>query len=142
MSKKPAAKCVLCAGGLAQGTPYFAGGAVIDQLLLRKWKLDDSIMEGFCHIGFHGAKSDMSDSADYVIVDHVDGGQFEIQFCSIACLRKWFNNICDDLEVKLRGQAQKTMRRRTHSIERIRQTADNVQKAKTPRTAGNRKTRD
>jgi hypothetical protein len=66
-------------------------------------------MEVFCDIGYHGADTDMSDSANYCVADGVKGGQVDLCFCSLACMRKWFSAIIDSLESQivsnsLRGQ--------------------------------------
>jgi hypothetical protein len=91
-------KCPVCSNRISGGVAYFDFGAVIDLLFLEKKSLPDTIMEGFCHIGYHGVNSDMSDSADYCVADGIKGGQLDIYFCSLACLRKWFCDIVDYLE--------------------------------------------
>jgi hypothetical protein len=91
-------KCPVCSNGLGGGLAYLSFGAVIDLSCLKKTKLNDGIMEGFCNIGYHGVRSDMGDSADYCVADGIKGGQLDIQFCSLACLRKWLGDIVDYLE--------------------------------------------
>ena len=98
--------CPACSNGIAGGSAYFDFGAVIDLLFLKKRKLSDSIMEGFCHIGYHGVRSDMMDSVDYCVADAIIGGQLEIYFCSLGCLRKWLCDIVDNLEGELKRKME------------------------------------
>ena len=58
----------------------------------------------FLNVGFHGVNPDMSDSADIEIVNDLPGGQFDLSFCSLACLRSWFIGLVDQLEDDLAGQ--------------------------------------
>jgi hypothetical protein len=91
-------KCAACRKRITGGSAYLSFGAVIDLFILKKKKLTDGIMEGFCHVGYHGADTDMRDSADYSVAENVIGGQMDIDFCSLDCLRKWFCGIVDYLE--------------------------------------------
>jgi len=83
---------------------YLNGGA------LRKINKDNSVMapdlEGFLSIGVHGAHSEIHSQPDahLYIADVVRFGQFELYFCSTACLRKFFNLCVDELEQKLAGK--------------------------------------
>ena len=92
------AKCALCSKRISGGSAYFSFGAVIDLLFLKRRRLSDTLMEGFCHIGYHGVDPDMKDSADYCVAAGIRGGQLDIDFCSLRCLRKWFCDIVDFLE--------------------------------------------
>jgi hypothetical protein len=65
-------------------------------------------MEGFFHLSWHGAHSnDGGEGKDPDIVGTVDivrnvqGGQFEIYFCSTECLRNFLNYCVDSLEIQL-----------------------------------------
>jgi hypothetical protein len=94
-------KCHLCSKTIRASVTYFSFGAYIDQLSLKKKNMSNKIMEGYCNIGYHGKKSDMSDCANYSVANGIKGGQEDICFCSLSCLRKWFNKIVDYLEWKL-----------------------------------------
>jgi len=99
--KTKCVECQVCSSRISGGVAYFEFGALIDLLVLEEKGLSYTEMEGFCHIGYHeahGADSDMSGSADYCVGDLIKGGQMEISFCSLACLRKWFSDIVDYLE--------------------------------------------
>lgn len=100
MSKKQN-KCPVCYSLIHGGVAYFSFGAVVD---LDKGLPDDEI-EGFCNIGYHGARSDMSDSVDYCIAEDIKGGQLNISFCSLACIKQWFVGIIDGLESELRSRS-------------------------------------
>ena len=94
-------ECAMCSKRLSGGFAYFSFGACVDLLLPEDKELDDTIMEGFCNIGYHGADPCMHDSVDYCVADDIEGGQLDIQFCSLDCLRNWFCGIVDELERKL-----------------------------------------
>jgi len=96
--------CPVCSTPLSHGFAYLSFGAVRD-ILLRQRRLDDDDMEGFCHIGYHGVRSDMTDSMDYCVAKDIKGGQLDIQFCSLKCLKNWFCGIVDVLESELASKA-------------------------------------
>jgi hypothetical protein len=95
------AKCPVCSTRISGGFAYFSFGAVIDLLVLKKKRLSDTMMEAFCDIGYHGADSGVTDSANYSVADGIKGGQLDVHFCSLACLKKWFCDIADHLESQL-----------------------------------------
>ena len=97
-------KCAMCGKSISGGFAYFYCGAIVDQFLLKRKNLNASVIEAFCNVGYHGALSDMSDSADYCIADSAPGGQIERFFCSVSCVRGWFDSICDTLEKELIGK--------------------------------------
>jgi hypothetical protein len=106
-------KCQVCSKRISGGFAYFSFGAVIDLFVLKKKKLSDTMMEGFCHMGYHGTDSSVTDSANYCVADGIKGGQLDIHFCSLACLKKWFCDIVDDLESQLvRRKGSKPKRHR------------------------------
>jgi hypothetical protein len=97
------AVCRHCAGPIRTGLAYVLGGA----LLLDTPELNsihDNRHRAFMNVGFHGVNPDMSDSADIEVVNDLPGGQFELSFCSLACLRSWFIGIIDQLENDLAGR--------------------------------------
>jgi hypothetical protein len=98
-------QCPVCSNPIRDGVAYFSFGAVVDLFLLEEKGVSDDELEGFCHIGYHGARSDMSDSVGYCIARDVKGGQLDISFCSLACVKKWFCGIIDGLESQLRSQS-------------------------------------
>ena len=91
-------KCRICSKQISGGSAYFSFGAVIDLLVLDKIGLSDTMLEGFCNIGYHGVDTNMTDSANYCVADGIKGGQMDIPFCSLSCLKKWFLDIVDYLE--------------------------------------------
>ena len=106
-------KCPVCSNRISGGSAYFSFGAIIDLLVLKEKKLSDTMMEGFCHIGYHGVDTGVTDSADYCVADGIEGGQLDICFCSLACLRKWLCDIVDYVEHQLGpAQGNKLKRRR------------------------------
>lgn len=91
-------KCPVCSSRFRGGVAYIEFGAVIDDAIWRRKRITKDMVEGFGSIGFHGCKSDMSDSADFPLAENVKGGQIYLSFCSLACLRKWFEDIIDYLQ--------------------------------------------
>lgn len=99
-----AGQCLVCHRTGVHEPNAFAflnGGA------LRKLSKSRSTMapdlEGFVSIGFHGAHSETDSQPDAVlaIAESVRFGQFELYFCSTACLRKFFDLCVDELEQRL-----------------------------------------
>jgi hypothetical protein len=97
--------CPGCAVRIEGPFAYFIFGSVVELTLLEEKGLDDNILEGFCHLGYHGSKSDMSDSADFAVAESAVRGQMDVHFCSIACMKKWFCDIADFLETQLANNA-------------------------------------
>lgn len=101
-----AGECPVCRSSLAGEPGSFAflnGGA------LRKRKDGSASMapdlSGFLSLGFHGAHGpDRNEPSAHVqIADDVPLGQFEYYFCSVACLRGFFNQAVDELERRLQN---------------------------------------
>jgi hypothetical protein len=96
-SGEAAGRCPACGGKFEVGFFYVSGGA----LLLDEGRLNSiqtRLLEGFLSFGYHGRDPEMEDSDDYLVVDDVAGGQFELQWCSSACFRKWINGVVDEIE--------------------------------------------
>jgi len=74
-------------------------------------------MDGFASITWHGAH-DAGTGEDREIFTTVDfardcrGGQFEIYFCSTACLRAFFNSWVEALELKIRNEKRRNAKKR------------------------------
>jgi hypothetical protein len=98
--------CHFCGKTIRGGFAGFSFGAVADTDLLEKHKLTDEILDGFCYVHFHGSDPEMLDSACYMIAKDVPGGQQDIDFCSLTCLRSWLCGIVDKLESDLAWQQQ------------------------------------
>jgi hypothetical protein len=92
--------CPNCGGGFVEGLAYLSGGAL---LLTKDHKesIRSDRFEGFLHMGFHGKDPEMRDSTDALIVDDVVGGQFDLQWCSLVCMREWLMRLVDELEARL-----------------------------------------
>ena len=93
-------RCPNCGGELVGGFAYLSGGAL--QLTKdRKDSIYSDRLEGFLHIGFHGEDVEMRDSTDAEIVSDVAGGQFDLQWCSVLCMRAWLMRLLNELESRL-----------------------------------------
>jgi len=102
--------CPVCFRRIEGGFAGFSFGAVVDLFVLKDAGLSDDVLEGFCWVFYHGVDPNMSDSVDYPIADGVPGGQMDIEFCSLACLKKWFCDIVDVLQAQLAARQQKPPR--------------------------------
>jgi hypothetical protein len=81
-------KCPQCGGGFDRGFAYLSGGAV----LLSKDGLNSvhtPRLQAFLHVGVHGTREDMHDSADVPLIVGLHDGQFDLNWCSVACMRTW-----------------------------------------------------
>ncbi len=63
-------------------------------------------LKGFLDIGFHGRDPEMRDSGGFTLVKDVPYGQFDLNWCSIECMRKTLNQLLDDLERSIADQTQ------------------------------------
>ena len=91
------ARCPVCQSEFKNGVAYLSAGA----LLLdkdRQNSIETDRLTAFLHIGFHGRESDMSDSSDEILVDELHGGQFDLQWCSIKCMREWLLKLLLEIE--------------------------------------------
>jgi hypothetical protein len=52
----------------------------------------------FWQVGYHSAAVDCEGSRNVDLVDSLRGGQFDLNFCSTACLRRFFTYVVDALE--------------------------------------------
>lgn len=92
--------CPNCGRAFVSGFAYLSGGA----LLLspdNETSNETERLKAFLNIGFHGKDGDMRDSTGATLVDDVIGGQFDLNWCSIACMRLWFNRLMDEMENRL-----------------------------------------
>jgi hypothetical protein len=55
-------------------------------------------LQGFMYIGFHGIDTDMDGSCDLEVVRDLHGGQFELQWCSVGCMREWLLKLLAEVE--------------------------------------------
>ena len=99
---KSGKKCSLCGESFRKdGIVYLAGGAVADCLLV-----DDKHMDAFFKIHYHTAAVDCSGNASVEVIQHLQGGQFELLFCSTPCLRKFLMEMVNKLEVAITKAAK------------------------------------
>jgi hypothetical protein len=98
-------RCPVCGQGFTRGLAYLSAGA-----LLLSPDGQDSIhidrLQAFLNVGVHGADSAMRDSSDIEVVADLHGGQFDLQWCSIACMRQWLNLLLDQVESAARKSAE------------------------------------
>lgn len=92
--------CPVCGQPFSHGFAYLMGGA---NLLSKDQQnsLTHDRLEGFLHLGFHGRDADASGSADILVVDDVVGGQFDLHWCSVRCMRAWLTKLLDTLEADI-----------------------------------------
>src|SRR5262245_7649970 len=91
-------RCPVCGGDFQRGIAYRSGGA----MLLSKDRRDSmqtKRLRGFLRVGFHGTDPDMEDSSDLEVVEDLAGGQYDLQWCSVACMRQWLLGLLQEVEV-------------------------------------------
>ena len=91
------AVCPTCAAPFTTGFAYFNGGAL---LLSRNGQnsITTDRFRAFLHVGFHGRDPDMRDSSDVTVISDLSGGQFDMNWCSVKCLREWLTRLLDRVE--------------------------------------------
>lgn len=93
-------RCPSCDSDFSDGVAYLSGGG----LLLSKDgqnSLHLDRLKGFLHVGFHGKSQEARDCGDLMLVDHVSGGQFDLSWCSIRCMRASLMQLLDQLEASI-----------------------------------------
>jgi hypothetical protein len=93
----PKGSCLHCSGSITEGVAYISAGALLLDESLEN-SLHDDRSRAFMNVGLHGRHADMSDSSDVEVVSDIPGGQFDLSFCGLNCLRIWFSEIVDKLE--------------------------------------------
>ena len=63
--------------------------------------VDSDKLQAFLHVGVHGTDSEMRDSADIPIVMDLHGGQFDLSWCSVACMRNGLLDVLNKLDAML-----------------------------------------
>ena len=98
--------CPVCCRAFAEvgAVVYLMGGAVIDSNTTEDLGLHDQDIKGFLHIGYHGNPDVIS--ADVKVVRDSSGGQFDLNFCSLECLRHWFLEVVQYLESEIANRKQ------------------------------------
>jgi hypothetical protein len=87
--------CLICGAPLQNGPVYLSAGAsspIDDQ------HEDEPVMSAFFQIGYHSPAVDCTGSANVDIVHNLNGGQFDLSFCSTSCLRHFFQVLVNKLE--------------------------------------------
>lgn len=95
-------RCPVCGGPFASGVAYLSAGA----LPLTADGQDGPSpgdLRAFLHLGFHGRAPDMRDSSDVTVVEDLHGGQFDLQWCSVECLRQWLLGLLRRIEAAADG---------------------------------------
>jgi hypothetical protein len=94
-------RCPVCRNEFRSGFAYLSAGA-----LLLSEDGQDSLhpdrLQGFLHVGFHGTDPEMRDSSDVAVVESLQGGQFDLQWCSVGCMRAWLLKLLAEVELRLR----------------------------------------
>jgi hypothetical protein len=95
-------RCPRCGHNFSQGFAYLSAGA-----LLLSPDGQDSIetdrLRAFLHIGFHGKDSSMADSSGVSPIVDLHGGQFDLQWCSVRCMRESVLDVLERIEAEANG---------------------------------------
>jgi len=118
-SSKPI--CFQCKGPRSGSFAAIIGGAL---LINSRTRSSTSVgsgkrLDAFWHLVWHGAH-DGTDPEIYEhleIVDDLRGGEFELQFCTTKCLRRFLNAKVDELEAK-RDREERRKKRTKASTKR------------------------
>lgn len=92
-------RCPVCGRDFREGIAYLSAGA-----LLLSADGQDSIstnrLRAFLHIGFHGSDTEMRDSSDVPVVEDLAEGQFDLNWCSVSCMREWLLRLLREVELR------------------------------------------
>jgi hypothetical protein len=90
-------RCPVCGSAFRQGFAYLSAGALL--------RSDDGLnsdqpdhLQGFLRVGYHSSDPGMRGSSDVPVVDELVGGQFDLQWCSVGCMREWFLKLLREVE--------------------------------------------
>lgn len=78
--------CPVCGSAFHSGFAYLSAGALHLSADGRE-SLNSDRDQAFLHFGFHGRNIEMRDSTDVSVVSELQGGQFDLQWCSVDCMR-------------------------------------------------------
>ena len=113
-------KCVACGCKRSpRGWVFLGGGALrMDCSTTSGWSTNQ--MEAFLCLGFHGPPGEYEVYTRVDILRRAVGGQFDLIFCSIRCLRNFLNGAIARLRKQIRTEStfQKTRRRKARSIQK------------------------
>lgn len=96
----PDGRCPVCGADFRHGVAYLSAGA----LLLSddgQDSVETSRLRAFFHIGFHGSDTEMRDSSDVPVVEGLAGGQFDLSWCSVRCMREWLLGLLREVECRV-----------------------------------------
>ena len=98
------ARCPRCGRDFSGGFAFLSAGAL---LLSQDGQdsVDASRLQAFLHVGFHGLDSAVRDSSGVAVVEDLQGGQFDLNWCSIRCMREWLLSLLQRIETEATGQS-------------------------------------
>jgi hypothetical protein len=90
-------RCPHCGRDFSQGFAFLSAGAI--QLSAEgQDSIEASRIQAFLDIGFHGVDSSMKDSSHVAVVEELNGGQFDLKWCSVRCMREWLLELLRRIE--------------------------------------------
>jgi hypothetical protein len=98
------ARCPKCGRDFSQGVAYLSAGAILLSPDGHD-SIETSRLQAFLHVGFHGVDSAMRDSSDVAVVEDLHGGQFDLNWCSIRCMREWLLSLLQRIEAEVTGHS-------------------------------------
>lgn len=107
-------RCPVCDGDFSRGVAYLSAGA-LHLTADGQDSLQSDHLRAFLHVGFHGRETDMRDSSDISVVEDLHGGQFDLQWCSVDCMRSWLLNLIHEVDSLSGGPSTPTGRGRSVS---------------------------
>jgi hypothetical protein len=110
--------CLVCRNKIRNVYLTFSGGAFFMNRNKRTGGPDHR-MDAYLNTFFHGGDGEKGKFAgifvDQLIIEQSKGGQFRLLFCGIKCLRKFFNNVIDDLRLQIRRALQAKLKKQKKS---------------------------
>ena len=90
-------RCPACNRAFDGGIAYLSGGALLLSEDGRD-SLDTERLRAFLSVGYHGRDAEGGNSADVPVVADLRGGQFDLQWCSVACMRSSLLGLLAEVE--------------------------------------------
>ena len=100
-------RCPMCRAEFSHGVAYLWAGA-LHLTADGKDSLHSHRLRAFLNVGFHGLDPDMRDSSDVSVVADLSGGQFDLSWCSVGCMREWLLALLCEVELLAGSQADRS----------------------------------
>lgn len=101
-AKKKKGRCLACNADFDGGIAYLSGGAsLLDPSGMNDLAIPPEQHQAFLRVGFHSSSIDVSGCGDVELANDLPGGQFDLQFCTLECLKKWFLDAIEKVQSQI-----------------------------------------